>query len=686
VNRAFCAISLLLLLLLMGSSGVCAAKAADASWLSLVPGAERIGMVTGEPPAAPVFRGDALIGFVFSTQAVVRSTGFSGKPLDVAVGIDTDGRITGARVIEQHEPILTIGVKPEDIDAFLARYVGRSIEEPIRVVRRNVGAGEVEAIAGATVSSLVLNNAILTAARAVASSRGLVSSGTLDLASFEPLGFRQLVADHSIVQHSWTVAEIDAQLAAEQAAVFPPGDPDDLFAELAAALATPPRVGRNLLGDRLYERILGELELGDQLIVVAGRGRWSFKGTEWRRSGIFDRIRLLQGSRSFTLRADQHRSLERLAAADAPAFRELALFVLPRASGFDPLRPWRLQLRVDGRTASGETVATTVDLAYQLPARYVRDAPASAGPALWPEVWRQRWLDIAVLTAAVLLLTSVLFAQERLARRRRALGAIRTGFLLFALFWIGWYAGAQLSVIHVLTFSHALLTGFRWDVFLLEPLIFVLWSYVAIVLLFWGRGVYCGWLCPFGALQELLNALARRLRVPQLEMPFNLHEGLRSLKFVLFLAIFALSLGSMESAQMLAEVEPFKTAIVLRLIRNWPYLLYALALLFAGLFIRRLFCRYLCPLGAALAIPARLRQFEWLRRRRQCGTECRICQVQCPVGAIQPEGHIHPGECIYCLRCQANYSDERVCPPLIQRRQRRERGEAAIGRPGESPA
>ncbi len=668
-------------LLLCGSGQVAGAAEPVASWLDLVPGTDRIGNVEGEPPAAPVFRGEELAGYVFSTRAVVNSTGFSGKPLDVAVGIDMQARITGARVVEQHEPILIIGVKPGDIDAFVARYVGRGIDEPIRVVRRGAGPGDVDAIAGATVSSLVINNAILTAARAVATSRGLVAGGTLDLATFEPLDFTQLLADGSVVRRGWTVGQIDARLAPMQATVFPPGDPDHLFVELATALATPARIGRNLLGDQLYERVLSELGLGDQLIFVAGRGRWSFKGTEWRRSGIFDRIRLVQGDRTFTFRAEQHRRLDQLAAAGAPAFRELALFVLPRDSGFDPTRPWRLQLRADGRTGGGETVSTTVELEYRLPSRYIREAPRTSGPPPWQDVWRQRWVDVAVLGVALLVLTGLLFAQEKLAQNRRVLGVIRTGFLLFSLVWIGWYAAAQLSVINVLTFAHALLTGFRWEFFLLEPLIFVLWSYVAVVVLFWGRGVYCGWLCPFGALQELLNALARRARVPQLELPFNLHEGLRSLKFVIFLAIFAISLGSMEAAQQLAEVEPFKTAIVLRFVREWPFVLYAAGLLVAGLFVRRMFCRYLCPLGGALAIPARMRQFEWLRRRRQCGTECRICQVQCPVGAIQPEGHIHPGECIYCLRCQANYFDDTVCPPLIQRRQRRERREAAATRP-----
>jgi NosR/NirI family transcriptional regulator, nitrous oxide reductase regulator len=51
------------------------------------------------------------------------------------------------------------------------------------------------------------------------------------------------------------------------------------------------------------------------------------------------------------------------------------------------------------------------------------------------------------------------------------------------------------------------------------------------------------------------------------------------------------------------------------------------------------------------------------------------------VQAIQPEGNIHPGECIYCLKCQTNYFNELVCPPMIERRKRRER-RAAAGRGG----
>ncbi len=83
-------------------------------------------------------------------------------------------------------------------------------------------------------------------------------------------------------------------------------------------------------------------------------------------------------------------------------------------------------------------------------------------------------------------------------------------------------------------------------------------------------------------------------------------------------------------------MEPFKTAIILHFARAWPFSLYAAALLAANLVVERFFCRYLCPLGAALAIPARLRMFDWLRRYPECGTPCQRCNNDCPVQAIHP--------------------------------------------------
>ena len=95
--------------------------------------------------------------------------------------------------------------------------------------------------------------------------------------------------------------------------------------------------------------------------------------------------------------------------------------------------------------------------------------------------------------------------------------------------------------------------------------------------------------------------------------------------------------------------------------------------LVASLFIERFYCRYLCPLGAALAIPGRIRMFEWLKRYPDCGSPCQRCSKECPVQAIHPEGQINVNECIYCMHCQELYHDDHRCPHMIQVRLKREK-------------
>jgi polyferredoxin len=308
-----------------------------------------------------------------------------------------------------------------------------------------------------------------------------------------------------------------------------------------------------------------------------------------------------------------------------------------------------------------------------LPDRAEESAASAPGQApLWQDIWWARRYEIAVLAAMLAVLGGILIFQDTVTAHGRFYYRLRLGYLLLTFVFLGLIANAQLSVVHVLTFIHALLSGFRWELFLLDPLVFLLWSFVAISMLFWGRGVFCGWLCPFGTLQELTNQLARRLGIKQIEIPFGLHERLWMIKYVLFVGILAISLRSIITAFQFAEVEPFKTAITMKFLREWPFVLYAGILLFAGLFIERFYCRYLCPLGAALAIPARMRMFEWLKRYRECGGECHVCARTCTVQAIHPLGQINPNECIYCLKCQANYFDHDVCLHLKKRAARRQ--------------
>jgi transcriptional regulator of nitric oxide reductase/ferredoxin len=668
-----------------------AAPSRQADYVQVFPGADRFGPVEGVPPAAAAYEGERLLGYVFSTGDAVGSVGYSGKPLDILAGVDLNGRLTGAKLLSHQEPILIIGVSDADLAAFVGQFRGLDIRNPIRIVRHGADAAdEIEAVSGATISSIVFNDSILRAARAVAESRGVLGGATAgtDFDKFAPATWADLLADGSLVRRQVGVAEARGALEALGAVLPDAGAADDaVFIEFYAGLATPARVGVNLLGRRDYDRLLAELPVGDQLLFVAGRGLRSFKGTAFVREGWFDRIQFVQGARTIRFRKEDYLLVQEIEAEDAPPLREYAIFRLHRADGFVPTEDWRLEMIVEGARPDGSEAVAMIGLDYSLPALYRRTAaaaPTVAEAPAWEGIWRERSLDIAILAAALLALSAILVFQDAIARRKKLYEIVRTAFLVFTLLWIGWIAGAQLSVVNVLTFANALLTGFRWDFFLLEPLIFVLWGYVAVALLFWGRGVFCGWLCPFGALQELSNKVAQYLRLPQWRLPFGLHERLWPIKYILFLGIFALFLGNAELSLKAAEAEPFKTAIVLHFMRAWPFVLYAVGLLAVGLFVNRFYCRYLCPLGAALAIPARLRMFEWLKRRWPCGNPCQQCAVSCPVQAIHPTGQISPNECIHCLRCQVNYHDEWLCPPLIERRKRRERRQS--GAPAAAPA
>ena len=100
----------------------------------------------------------------------------------------------------------------------------------------------------------------------------------------------------------------------------------------------------------------------------------------------------------------------------------------------------------------------------------------------------------------------------------------------------------------------------------------------------------------------MINEAARKLKVRQFELPFAVHERLWAIKYLILLGLFGLSLESMATAERFAEVEPFKTAITLHFDRQWWFVAYALVLLVINIFTRKVYCRYLCPLGAALAL------------------------------------------------------------------------------------
>ncbi|MDO5647864.1 NosR/NirI family protein [Paracoccus sp. (in: a-proteobacteria)] len=666
----------------------------DVPAAELVAGADRFGPMRDDLAVAPVMRGDETLGWAFITSDFVGTTGYSGKPIHTMVAIDRDARVIGLRLVKHSEPIVLIGIPDSRINAMVADYVGMDLVAAAAAQSTR----DLNIISGATVTVMVIDDNIIRAGLRVARALGLAGlSAEQDAAptqrlrtAAEPItSWDQGIGDGTIRRLTLTVAEVNEAFAAHtdlRAGQRPlTADDDAVFIDMQAALVSIPDIGRPILGPAEYANVESWLADGDHAIAIAGLGMYSFKGSGYVRGGIFDRIQLIQDDISVRFRDRQHRRTS-VAPTDAPAFAETDLFRIPADSGFDPTRPFRIQLLVHRDVSALEKAFLTWDLGYQLADRYLEPIPApppvvtapdldetAAQTALWQRVWDSKRPQIAVLAVMLGVLTAAFFFQEYLSRSERAVRIFRLSFLTLTLVVLGWMWNAQLSVVNILALFASLRDGFSWQAFMLDPLTFILWFSVAAALIFWGRGAYCGWLCPFGALQELTNQIARKLRVPQITVPWFIHERAWALKYIIFLGLFGVSLMSLDRAEHLAEVEPFKTAIILNFDRAWPFVLYVGVLLLAGLFIERFYCRYLCPLGAALAIPARIRMFDWLKRYKECGNPCQTCGNECFVQAIHPEGPINPNECLNCMHCQVLYHSKTKCPVVIKQLKRREK-------------
>jgi NosR/NirI family transcriptional regulator, nitrous oxide reductase regulator len=253
----------------------------------------------------------------------------------------------------------------------------------------------------------------------------------------------------------------------------------------------------------------------------------------------------------------------------------------------------------------------------------------------------------------------------------RATYWFRMGFLSFTLVFLGWYAAAQLSVVNLLALVASLREGFSWQAFMLDPLTFILWWAVAAALIFWGRGAYCGWLCPFGALQELTNQIAARCKCRRSRCPGACMNGCgrssTSSSWCCSASLAAVALGKPA-----AEVEPFKTAIVLKFDRAWP-------------FVPSRWC--CCSSGCSSSASTAAICARWARRwrsRRGCGCStgssatanaaapARPAPTNASCRPSTPTGEINPNECLNCLNCQVLYQSTTKCPVVIRQLKRRE--------------
>jgi polyferredoxin len=248
---------------------------------------------------------------------------------------------------------------------------------------------------------------------------------------------------------------------------------------------------------------------------------------------------------------------------------------------------------------------------------------------------------------------------------------VRLAVLAIIIAFVGYWGQGQLSIVTVLGVIRTIAAGGSFDFLLYDPFSLLLWAAVLVSFVIWGRGFFCGWLCPYGAMQEFAHHLGRLTGLRQIRVPESWDRRLKWLKYAILAMLVGSALTSAAATDALVEVEPFKTAITVGFIREWPFAAYALLWLVLGLFVFKSFCRYVCPLGAFLAIGGLLRRFDWIDRRPECGSPCQLCTVRCKYGAIEKTGEIRYDECFQCLDCVTIHDDPQTCVPLVQAAKRK---------------
>ena len=695
--------------------------ASDPAWVNLelaqefFPEATKIGRLEGDVPSAAISSENNLLGYLFITRDITSSLGYSSQVFDIVVGLKLDGRLAGAKVIDHLEPI--IGMYTPDgelvMPLFTAQYKDLDIRLPIKInLLRTEGPGDLDGISSATVSAVLFNGAILRAARTLALYKGMRLSDepVIDIVSYEKALFDHLVADGSVGRLTLTlhdlknigldkpeitnrtgVADIyrysaqfagNTPVAAEQKEVKRGYKDTDrnLVIDLYVAPVITPTIGRNLLGDKWYDIFVAGRDPKETTLVVAGLGRYPLDGEPHIAAGNFKRMAIIQDKKRFQLSKEHFRNLGFLHGEDKPFFAEAGIYRIPPEAGIDPVKPWKFELLVESRDKAKNKYFY---INYNMKEKYIiqpdgLDVIANNDEPVWYAAWESQRINLSLLFLTLAILSFVLWKVDNIVKRDIVWKSFRYLFLIWVLIWLGFYAGGQITIISLLTWLTAPYHKTSWDVLLSDPLLVSLMLFVIVSFVLWGRGIFCGWLCPFGALQELLAKFAKFMRVKQIQISYRAHQVLWPIKYFLLFGLIGIAFYSTSSLNYATEIEPFKTAISMKFNREWYFVAYAIVLLFIGLFIERFFCRFLCPLGAVMAIGGKLRIFETLKRRKECGSPCKLCSNECPINAIKPSGEIIMDECFYCLDCQSLYYNEHKCPPLVKVRKKNTRSVGPI--------
>ena len=652
-------------------------------------------------PVWPIFRRAGatpeILNYVFETEDLEPVAGYGGKPLNVLVVMDRHGAYLQTRLLSHYEPIFRSEAGTALLSEFSAQYHGLTVQHEIHVLtakaQRQVSPTKatLHGIVAGTVTANAIDRSIMESAAQVAQE---VAREKTDQAAAAPPAKALRGADDRYQRTGWNglaAAGLVQHWAIAQGELEPrfrgtPGAgrdaegmirPQALALDLWLSWIGLPQAGRNALEPLRWRQVRELREQGQAVLMVLDGGRHALEApdaTGNRPRGA--QLSLQQGGKAFALTELSWRQGLRLSGqhsgvAAASVARYYTLAAAADGSRLNIEQPVALELSVWRRSGDApEAIArAAVSRNFAVPDvaayRPERETPR------WLEPWSKRALDLSILGLALLLLVVLLAAQRRLVAKPGRLQQVRLAYLVFTLVWLGWIAQGQLTIVSLTSLIEALVAGRSAEFLLADPMAVLLWAFTGVTLLVWGRGTFCGWLCPFGALQELIAVAARAAGLAQSHLRLRTDALLKPIKYALLALLVGASFTSAAWTERLVEIEPFKTSISMHFQRDWPYLVFAAACLLLSTLVYRGYCRYVCPLGAALALLGRLRILDWIPRKAQCGTPCQTCRHGCHYQAIAVTGRVDYSECFQCLDCVEIHDDDRHCLPLVMQRKGR---------------
>lgn len=596
-------------------------------WLKeVLPDAETFSDKAGDPPVYSGFRNNPdtgeqeLVGYVFLTDDFKPERVGYAAPIDSMVGLSVDGEVTNIKVLDYTESYLYSRGDFIDNSVFLSQFRRKPLTDEFRLRR------DIDGLTAATATSTAIIRSVSEGARRVArtylgyeeGSEAERNNAANAMAQLEQMSWDEMLASGMIVKMDAVSAE---------------GQPF----EMNITYIGRPVLGEYFIGEVAHTAAKADIDFRAgpsemMLIMSAGEGA----GEVYRpypmsvRQG--DIIRRVAGNR-FANGGD--------AGTGVIAGHAAYGVVVSVHPDIDITQPFSFIYHTPGgreetfaeyslgglglTLARNEPVLSDDDILQAM----LADAGFFQRLQLAPPWGETMWVEVLLL-GALLSLVMLAFLSKQ--------STIRWTAMTMTLFYLGFYKQGFLSVSHITSLIKQGPMVFTSNLTTLMIVVFTI-----VTTLIWGR-IFCSSLCPFGALQDFLARFSpRRWKI---RMPQAIHDRAIYIKYGILTLILALAVTN-PTVSVFQYFEPFGTIFFLSpSVLLWVILV---AILVACVLVERFYCRYVCPLGAALGVISHLSPLR-IRRVPQC-TLCKVCEQSCPTGAIRRE-QIDFKECVRCDVCE----------------------------------